>query len=528
MDLKASQNLHFKFPPLVVLTAFFILGVVFSYHCPIKIIYLSVFSFLLLLSSLVFLRKRFWAEFLFLFTIFSVAALNYQNAVAVPKNNISGFISGKARGVWLKGKVYSGIEIMDIPGRLRKTTFTLQTLAIEENGAWHPALGKVKASLLVDRADFEFGDILVLKGKIYQAKDEISKGSFSYKKYLENQGIYGLLKINPDSLIVVKRSKNILKHIFCLKEKFREIINETLPYPQRAILTALIIGDRVGIPREINNTFVKTGTIHILAISGLHVGLISYIFYLFLRILRIPRRISYTALIFMLIGYALLTGGSSPVIRSTIMAVTYITGLLFLRRHQILNSLALSCLLILIFKPQQLFNAGFQLSFLSILSIITLVPLMEKWFKHRTILLPERDVPYSRFKKINRYILGLLTVSFGAWLGIIPVIGYYFKIITPVAIAANLFVIPLSFLVLTVGFMTLLAGLISAVVAQILANTNILGIGMLIKGSALLSRIPLGSAGTNIFSFPVIFIYYFILAIIFFILNIKLSSKQKI
>lgn len=527
MDLKASPNLHFKFPPLVVVTAFFILGVSFSYYCPIKLIYLSAFSLLLFLIILVNLRKRFWAEFLFLLTVFSVAALNYQNAVAVPKNNISGFISDKAQNVWLKGRVYSGIEVINIPGRLRKTTFIFKLLAFEENGAWCPVSGKLKASLLIDRADFEFGDILVLKGKISQAKDEISRGSFNYKKYLQDQGIYGLLKINPDSLTVIKRSKNILKYIFRLKERFREIINETLPYPQKAILTALIIGDRVEIPKEINNAFVRTGTIHILAISGLHVGLISYIFYLFLRILRIPRRISYTLLIFMLIGYTLLTGGSSPVVRSTIMAITYIGGLLFLRRHQILNSLALSCLLILIFKPQQLFNAGFQLSFLSILSIIVLVPLIEKWFKYNIILLSKRDGSYLRFKKISRYILGLLIVSFGAWLGIIPVVGYYFKIITPVAIVANLFVIPLSFLVLTVGFLTLLAGLISAVVAQILANTNILSISLLIKGSSLLSRIPLGSANTNIFSFPAIFIYYFVLIILFFVLNIKLSPEQK-
>jgi hypothetical protein len=76
--------------------------------------------------------------------------------------------------------------------------------------------------------------------------------------------------------------------------------------------------------------------------------------------------------------------------------------------------------------------------------------------------------------------------------------------------------------------MTLLAGLISAVVAQILANTNILNISLLIKGSSLLNKIPLGSASTNIFSFPVIFIYYFTLDILFFAISIKLPPEQKV
>lgn len=506
----------------------FVLGTCFSYYFPVKIIYLSVLSLLLFYLTLINLKKILWGELLFLCTVFSVAALNYQSAVTVPENNISGFITGKVQDVWLKGRVSSGIEIVNIPGRPRKSTFTFKVLAVEENGTWRFVSGKLRASLLIDRADFEFGDTLILKGKISQAKDKISRDSFSYKKYLENQGIYGLLRLNPDSFVVINPSKNILKYIFRLKEKFRKIINETLPYPQRAILTALIIGERTGIPKEINNAFVRTGTVHILAISGLHVGLISYIFYLFLRILRIPRRISYLALAFMLLGYALLTGGNSPVVRSTIMAITYIVGLLSLRRHQILNSLALSCLLILIFKPQQLFNAGFQLSFLSILSIIALVPLIERMFKYGTISLSGKNVSCLALKKIVRYIRCLLIVSLVAWGGIVPVVGYYFKIITPVAVIANLFAIPLSFLVLMVGFMTLLAGLISAAAMQILANTNLLGISLLIKGSVLLSKIPLGSFSIDIFSFPVIFTYYFVLAAIFFMLSTKLPREEKI
>lgn len=515
LNLKFSPS-----PPLVIVVLFFIPGIIFSYFCPLNLISLAISVLILLSLALLSLKKKLLSGFFLFGAIFSLGAFSYQNAKILPPNNISGFITQGRNQVWLKAELCSQIDTAYTSTRKKKSSFVLKILAIENKGAWQPVRGKVKATLFMEEPGIGFGDILVLRGEILEAKNTSEKDAFDYRQYLARQGIYGLLVVKPDSTNIIKESKHPLKLILSLKEKFRRIIDKTLSYPHQAILSALILGDRQEIPKIIKDNFIKTGTVHILAISGLHVGLISYIFYLFLKILRIPRQLSYFMLIFLITAYAILTGGRSPVVRATIMAVVYLEGLILRRQTSILNSLALSCLIILICSPQQLFDAGFQLSFLSVLAIIILTPLLENWFKYRTSgILPEKERRALFWDKTKRYMTKSIIVSFSAWLGIVPIVGCYFKIITPVAILANLLVIPLSFLVLAIGFISLLSGLFSPGLANIFSHTNFVAIGFLIKSAALLAKIPGGTIDTQIFSLPLILIYYFILGAFYLLLK---------
>ncbi len=501
---------------------FFISGIIFSYFVSINFAFLSISIFLLLFLALLSLKKRLLSAFFLLCTIFSLGALGYQNSKIIPPNSIFRFISEGRAQVWIKARLCSQIDTLYLSAYKKKLAFILRVLAVENKGVWQSVSGKVRATLFMEQPDFEFGDTLVLKGEILQPQGALQTRDFNYKEYLARQGIYGIFQIKPETIKIVCQSRNILRYVFRLKDKFRGIINKTLPYPHQAILSALILGDRQGIPRIIKESFSKTGTVHILAISGLHVGLISYIFFLFLKILRIPYHTSCWVLIFLINAYALLTGANAPVVRAALMATVYLAGLLLRREGNILNTLALSCLLILIFNPQQLFNAGFQLSFLSVLSIITLTPLLESYLMPGYLKTSGKANRWILFReKAKRYVVRAIAVSLSAWLGVVPIVGYYFRLITPITILANLLVIPLAFLILAIGFITLLCGFFSLGLAHLFAYTNLLAINSLINITTALNKIPFGALPTKNFSLPAVFIYYFILTVVF------LSVKRK-
>lgn len=214
-------------------------------------------------------------------------------------------------------------------------------------------------------------------------------------------------------------------------------------------MQAIILGDRTQIPKHIQQIFVQTGTAHILAISGLHVGIVAFLVFLTVRLLPIGRKAWYLLTILFLLFYATLTGARPSVIRSTIMAVVFIGGFLFERDVEPINSLSLAALIILLVNPLHLYDIGFQLSFISVLSILCFFNLFLSCF------LKHGEKPQH---KAVEFMLQSFCVSLSAWIGVAGLIAYYFHILTPVAVLANLVVIPMISVLVALGLALLLIG----------------------------------------------------------------------
>jgi competence protein ComEC len=231
---------------------------------------------------------------------------------------------------------------------------------------------------------------------------------------------------------------------------------------------------------------------HILAISGLHVGIIAFILELFLKVLGLRRRWRYLVIIFLLIFYCFLTGARPSVIRATIMAVVLLLSFLLKREIQISHSLAVTALIILTANPRQLFNLGFQLSFVSVISIVYLSPVIRKLFNadyrrysariatDKSSDIRKKNPPTSAIK---RFLISAFGASLAAWLG-------YFKIISPVTVLANLVVVPYLALVIALGFSLLIAGITAPFLAPIFAASANLSIVILIQIVKFFNQIP--------------------------------------
>ena len=400
-----------------------------------------------------------------------------------------------------------------------KTTFTARavgttfTVAPNRAGASHasaivqPVSGLINVISFDDRSsDLEYGDNVFIKGLLSRPSGLTNPGAFDYSDYLAQQGIYSSISVKKGDFISVlskDKANRFLRKIFIFKHKLRILIKNYLPSREGSILAGILLGDRSGISAGLKDRFVKTGTVHVLVISGLNVGLIAAIFILFLKFLRLPRFFVYFLSSAFLILYAVLTGASIPVVRATVMTIAVLAGIFLGRKVDILNCLGLSGIIILLKNPSALFNAGFQLSFATVISIIIFAPKFEELL----------GVGNKEFW-LKRYILRSIAVSLAAWLGIIPVIAYHFNIISPVCMLANIPVVFLMSLVVFSGMAFLSLGLLVPFLADIFGLATMFFANILIKAVVIFSNLPYGFFWMHKWNIFETAIFYFALGVI--------------
>ncbi len=214
-------------------------------------------------------------------------------------------------------------------------------------------------------------------------------------------------------------------------------------------------------------------------VSGFNVGIVIFIIVSVLKLIRIPRKSRYIIAIPLLILYCFVTGSSTPVVRSTIMAIVFMLGALLRREPDIYNSCALAAIFILLINPRQIFDIGFQLSFSSVISIVYLYPRIKSLLR----------LEGFRIKPFKFIIEGII-VSLSAWIGTMGFVAYYFKIFSPVTVLANLFIVPLATWITLCGFSLVIAGSVFLPLTQLFSHTAELAVALLVRLSYLLVKLP--------------------------------------
>ena len=344
-----------------------------------------------------------------------------------------------------------------------------------KKGEWHPARGRVIASTTAALSEKYFaGQPVEVQGAIHVPDVPIAPGLFDYKKYLERQDIYFQLdaKYADDWQLLPGASDKLPIELRFLSWA-QDVLQRDLPEQDNSLrlMWAMTLGWRPGLTDDVSEPFMRSGTMHIFAISGLHVALISGILVALLRVVRVPRTWCCLIVIPILWFYTAATGWQASAVRSTVMMTIIIAGWALKRPPDLLNSLGASAFIILIFDPQQLFQASFQLSFFVVLSLGLLIPpfekLRQKLMRHDPLLPDELRPRWKRFVDVPLRFLALsLVTSLAAWLGSLPLVALYFHLLTPVSLLANMLIVPLSSLAL----MANLGSLLCAAVAPFLTG----------------------------------------------------------
>ena len=263
-----------------------------------------------------------------------------------------------------------------------------------------------------------------------------------------------------------------------------------------SLVQALMLGYRQGIPAETREAFARTGSLHILAISGMHVGILAGLFLLVLRSAGVSRIHWVWYLIPFLGFYTLATGASVSAARASLMAVCYWLGPALRRKPDPMSALGLAALVLLVVDPHDIVNPGFQLSFAVVTGLLVLTPPLLGWLQP----LAQRD-PWAagdeagwltQSRGMLTKLLALLSVSVAAWLASFPLIAWHFHLVSPIALPANLVIVPLTFLILTAGAVSVSLGWILPGLS-FLMNHAVVGLSCLLLGTIeLLEKVPWG------------------------------------
>lgn len=343
---------------------------------------------------------------------------------------------------------------------------SVDSLSIEgKNFNWQPNLlikvnDESKKQLLKQYELIFQGNRVEVKGTYIKGREERNPWEFDYNKYLRQSGISGIVSLyDTDSLKIINDEKFIFSTAFhFIRKSIDKALFEHHSAQAYGLLKGLLLADRSSIDYNTKIFFVNSGVVHVLAVSGLHVGFIGIIFYFMFGRFNIYLRIYFT--IAGLLFFMFLTGVPPSVFRATVMAVIILLGQLTERTSNIYNSLALAAVILLIIEPAEIFNPGFQLSFSAVLSIAYFYPLF--------------SAQVSRIK-INKYFKAVLlfaAVSFSAQIGTLPFTLMYFGKLSITSLFANLVVIPLIGVIVGIGITSILFAAISSSIAAIYAAAN--------------------------------------------------------
>src|SRR5882724_5351331 len=358
-------------------------------------------------------------------------------------------------------------------------TFLFKLESIEFEGKTTPT----NATVLVRwRGNPEFGDELKLFGIAEPIAPPRNPGEFDMRLYLARQDVRRSLFVRyPEDGVLLRRGGR--NPILRAAQKSRAWMQAAIcrgldDSPQvQNFLSGIVLGLRHQTPEDIEEPFQQTGTLHLFAVAGLHVGIVAALLWMLAMVARLSPKWGAALIIPLLFFYAAVTGLHVSSVRAAVMASILLGGFFFDRKVFVLNSLAAAAFFLLCWNTNELFSTGFQLSFSVVGAIILfadpLFGVLRRWgapdpFLPRSLLRGPHHFMHLAFEWLCRGA----SVSLAAWLGSLPFVLWYFHIVTPISLLANLVVVPIAFFILAIALLSLLLTPLLLWPAVIFNNAN--------------------------------------------------------
>ncbi|NVO84195.1 ComEC/Rec2 family competence protein [Hymenobacter terrestris] len=378
---------------------------------------------------------------------------------------------------------------------------TVRVSAVRVAGQWRPAVGGIRVSIpLTDSLPApQYGDVWLVRGAPAPSKAPLNPGEFDYRRYLQYHQVYHQQFIHPDQYqridvappsvlrAVAMRAARVVEGVF------KRYVGAKREY---ALASALVLGLKDDVDQQTKEAYASTGTTHIMAVSGLQVGLLFGAVSWLLGLLpgrRGPLMRLATALagLGVIWSYAFLTGLSASVLRATVMFSFLIVARAFGRQTSMYNLLAVAAFFLLCYDPYLLCDVGFQLSFLAVLSIVYLQPRIATWLHPKAYFLarqrPWQPQAVQRLWKWTGvgldWVWKATALSLAAQVATFPLGLFYFHQFPLSFLLSNLVAVPISSLAVYVGLVLLVLKGVGWVLGLVSASAAY-GFDYLIKGLA--------------------------------------------
>ena len=466
-----------KTSPLILIVALFASGVLLASLAPGSVWFLLP-TFLLTGGFAAFTHRKIWLVSTGIVAILLLGVVRLQSASRLASNDLSSMTPSY---LTLIGTVASDVEIVNRANSTdpNSAQFVLSVQVAEVSNEAGGEIGQSfrvsdrvltrlslrspvsNLTLPLDKIP-SYGDAISLHGRLEAIAGARNPDGFDYREYYGRLGIRALVSVRvPEKMQILEKNGNdanpILSLLYPLRRRLLLAPRNRLPAQDAVVLNGILWGEKALLTGRLQDAFAQTGTIHILATAGLHVGMLALLLLRFFRFCRLPSRSIPLVTMSVLLCYSALSGGRPSVSRAVLVACFYLFGKWMEREPKVLNALAFAALTLLLFEPRNLFDSGFQLSFATTITIALLMPIMKSALYRHFSLLYKQDAPdelnlKAVFIKILSHAVDLAILSVLAQLGSAPLIAMRMHYVTLVSVIANLAVVPAVFLVLAIGF----------------------------------------------------------------------------
>jgi len=405
-----------------------------------------------------FRRNRFSFGFILVTTFFIGFSLYQHESREYENNPLHHF--DLAAYADFTGRLYQSPSLG--PGR---TVLFLKVEKIRFQNREEAIRGNLRVSVLHPDSFFSplqlrAGDRVRIAAQVTRGGDYLNFGEPRLANLRKNQRLHNQATCKSPALIEKVGGKSFfpvetwisslrLKFLGRIEAHFRSPAEPSLSQ-EGAILEAMLLGERGRLEETTNRSLQQSGLYHLIAISGAHIAILSFLLYGALRLVRLPRRATYLALILLLSFYALLVEGRPSVFRATFMTLAYLVGKLFWKNVSVLNTISFSAFFLLLHNPFFLLDMGFELTFAATYAIILFLPPLLK-----------------RLPRLPFRISELFGLSLTAQVGVLPFLVRSFNRVTFSALVLNLAAVPLTGLIMGLGFLFLASSLFSSFLAHL-------------------------------------------------------------
>lgn len=479
----------------------------------------------ILCLTVCFNRKK--AFFILLGLVFSFGFFSIQSRLFpdLPPHHISHYLDSEK--AIITGRVVSFAKHYS---RKRKITLSCQTLTMRHHEK-KKVTGRIHLNLYrLSEKPPGFGDIVAFKASVKSIRNFMNPGAFDYERFLKLKGIFGTAYADTRNVTILTPGAQtgfflpLIRKIERVRNQYYYfVLNRTGDSDTGEILASLVTGKKETLSSDIRDLFSKAGISHLLAISGLHLSIVGFLFFSFFYwvfsflpqalISGRSKKMAGVLTLVPLTGYAVFTGFSPATQRAFLMVTILLFSFISEREKDIVSSLSVAGILILLLDSAALFSISFQLSFMAVVFIIYGVSLASK-------------VSFFPKSKMVARTGGMIWVTLFAGMGTFPLAAHYFNIVSAIAPVSNLIFIPvIGFIILPLGLVSCLCFSYLPGVATVIIHVCHALISFSVTGAEILTSLPFSWSRVNTWDWVCILVIYLMFAALFLLLKGRRRSS---
>ncbi|TSC53136.1 MAG: Uncharacterized protein LiPW39_433 [Parcubacteria group bacterium LiPW_39] len=381
--------------------------------------------------------------------------------------------------------------------------------------------------------EYHYGDWLEITGQLKMPK---SAEDFDYQKYLAKDDIHSVIYYPEIKLVAAHQGNFVKEKLFWLKNKFENSISQILVEPQSALLDGLLLGEKRGFSQELMNDFGRTGTTHIIALSGYNITIIAFSLIGLFNFFMLRRTVSFWLAVAAIVLFVVMTGASASVVRAAVMGILILVARQSSRLYSIRNALVFAGALMIWLNPKVLtFDLGFQLSFAATWGLIYIAPILQEWFTTKK----ESDFSLAwltkrTFDKSLKSLREILIATLSAQVAVLPLLVINFGQLSLIAPLANVLILLFVPATMFWGFLAGLVGIFWLGLGKILGWVVWLFLTYEIKVIEILAEAPLAAlkfkwswwGGAVYYLLLIYFIWYFSRRYQKILINVPVVKEQ--